>query len=102
MFISSFLIILFNVGDLTRERHSRQKFLHTGSGLVSGLSLRTTQKMSHLYVATTSAVLTYAIVSKDKEQLTQLDSVGCSPGCFTFSDSKQNQHFMIARNDASE
>lgn len=57
--------------------------------------------MSHLYVATLSTVVMYTIVSKDKEQFSQLDTVGCSPGCFAFADSKQGQHFMIARNDAS-
>jgi len=43
----------------------------------------------------------YTIPSKDKEQLVNLDSVGCSPGCYAFADSKQGQHFMIARNDVS-
>ncbi len=89
------------LGDLSRDRHSKQKFLQPGQSSISGLSLRTNQKTSHLYVATTSSVMTYTIISKDKEQLAQLDTVGCSPGCFAFADSKQGQHFMIARNDAS-
>ncbi len=89
-------------GDLSRDRHSKQKFLQPGSSSITGLSLRTAQKISHLYVATTSAVLTYTITSKDKEQLIPLDSVGCSTGCFAFADSKQGQgHFMTARNDVS-
>ena len=89
-------------GDLSRDRHSKQKFLQHGQSSISGLSLRTNQKTSHLYVATTESVLTYTIISKDKEQFTQLDNaVGCSSGCFAFADSKQGQHFMIARNDAS-
>ncbi|XP_045023732.1 vacuolar protein sorting-associated protein 11 homolog isoform X1 [Daphnia magna] len=92
-------IVLYR-GDLSRERHSKQKFLQAGTSLISGLCLRTTQKMSHLYVATLSTVVMYTIVSKDKEQFSQLDTVGCSPGCFAFADSKQGQHFMIARNDA--
>lgn len=69
--------------------------------MISGLALRTTQKVSHLHVASSSAIFTYTILSKDKEQLVQLDSVGCSPGCFASADSKQGQNFMIARNDVS-
>ena len=86
---------------MSRDRHSKQKYLQPGSSAISGLSLQSTQKMSNLYVATSSTVLTYTIISKDKELLVPLDSVGCSTGCFAFADSKQSQQFMIARNDVS-
>ena len=90
---------MVSIGDLSRERHSKQKFIQPGTNTIAGLSLRTIQKISQLFVATSSAVLIYTIVSKDKEVVVPLDSVGCSPGCFVYGDSKQGPNFMIARND---
>lgn len=92
-------VILYR-GDITRERTNKTKLLKDGNAAVTGLAFRTTSKLTHLFVVTTSSLFLYNITVRDKEQKVLLDSMGCSRKCSVFADASQDSHFMIGRNDA--
>lgn len=56
-------------------------------------------KQSHMFVATPDSVFLYNITVKDKEFKSSLDNMGCARKCSVLTESMQDSHFMIGRND---
>lgn len=67
--------------------------------MITGLALKFTGKENYLFVATTNSIYLYNVTVKDKEFKSSLDNMGCSKKCSVFAESKQNNHFMIGRDD---
>ncbi|XP_031570001.1 vacuolar protein sorting-associated protein 11 homolog [Actinia tenebrosa] len=85
-------------GDITRDRHSKQRMIHQDKHPVTGLSYRQTTGSTILFVVTTDTVISYNLSSKDFKEV--LDTHGCSLRCSALSDLSQEQQIIIARNEA--
>lgn len=92
--------IMLYRGDLTRERKNKIKILKDSGVVITGLAIKSTGKQTYLFVATGNSVYLYNITVKDKEFKSSLDNMGCARKCSILAESKQDSHFMIARNDA--
>ena len=84
-------------GDITRDRGTKQKLLLEGSSTlqgsrggssresdnksgISGISFKSSSRISWLYVATTDRIMVFNVSTRDKEIATQLDNIGCPSG----------------------
>ncbi|XP_011503306.1 PREDICTED: vacuolar protein sorting-associated protein 11 homolog [Ceratosolen solmsi marchali] len=92
--------IMLYRGDLTRERKNKIKILKDSNSAITGLAIKSTCKQMYLFVATVNSVYIYNITIKDKEFKSVLDNMGCPRKCSVLAESKQDNHFMIGRNDA--
>ncbi|XP_071958560.1 vacuolar protein sorting-associated protein 11 homolog isoform X2 [Antedon mediterranea] len=86
-------------GDVTVERHSKTKTIHSGGKPVTGLYFRHTQRNTYLFVVTENMVLSYNVTGKDAKKEV-LDQHGCSQRCTVMSDSTQDCQLIIGRHDA--
>ena len=104
-------------GDITRDRGTKQKILLESlqgqqrnniqnssvsktSPSISGLSFKSSSRVSWLYVATTDQILVFNLSAKDKESANQLDNIGCPTGLSVRVDTLSDTHFITGRNDA--
>ncbi|XP_032237087.2 vacuolar protein sorting-associated protein 11 homolog isoform X2 [Nematostella vectensis] len=85
-------------GDITRDRHSKQRLIHQDKHPITGLGYRQTGASTILFVVTQETLLSYNLSSKDHREL--LDTHGCSLNCAVVSDISQEQQFVVARNEA--
>ena len=90
--------VLLVRGELMRERHSKQKIIHSDKNPVTGLAFRHVANQTVLFVATTDTVTAYNLSARDAR--TVLDMHGCSLSCTTLSNHTQDHQFVIGRNDA--
>ncbi len=99
--------VILHRGDVRRERGSRQKVLIDGGGRagaapsekISGMTFRSTNKATLLYVATERSVKCFCL-SDRAETCVTLDNVGCSPGLAIPAENMQDTHFVTGRQDA--
>ncbi|XP_054007633.1 vacuolar protein sorting-associated protein 11 homolog isoform X2 [Hylaeus anthracinus] len=92
--------IMLYRGDLTRERKNWIKVLKDTNLSITGLAIRSTGKQIHLFVATPKSVFLYNVTAKGKEFKFPLDDMGCARKCSVLTESMQDSHFMIGRDDA--
>lgn len=64
-----FRFVIFFLGDVKRERTSKQKLLKDKLGSVTGLAFHCTGKTTILYVATINSIEMYDVTYKDKEKI---------------------------------
>ncbi|KAG1669413.1 Vacuolar protein sorting-associated protein 11 [Nymphon striatum] len=92
-------VILYK-GDVTRDRHSKQKVLNPGSSCINGLSFRCFGRSQTLFVVTLDCVMSYNLAVKDWESKLVLDDQGCRTKCAIMADSKEDNQLVIGRKDA--
>ncbi|XP_068706072.1 vacuolar protein sorting-associated protein 11 homolog isoform X2 [Montipora foliosa] len=85
-------------GDITRDRHTKQRIVHQDKHPVTGLALKQTSDSVILFVVTTEAVLSYNLSAKDRREV--LDAHGCELRCSVMSDASQENQFIVARKEA--
>ncbi|KAK3753540.1 hypothetical protein QZH41_018510 [Actinostola sp. cb2023] len=85
-------------GDVTRDRHSKQRLIHQDRHPITGLSYKQTASSTILFVVTSESVLSYNVSAKDYKEM--LDTQGCAKHCSVLSDSSQEQQIIVARNEA--
>ncbi|KAK2192568.1 hypothetical protein NP493_28g12051 [Ridgeia piscesae] len=91
-------IVLFK-GDVTKERHSKQRVIHEGPHPITGLAFKSQSHSSVLFVSTEHAVMSFTVHTKSKDvTMCVLDSHGCRLRCCT--DSTLESQFVIGRRDA--
>lgn len=90
--------VLLVRGEITRDRHSKQKVIHSDKNPVTGLAFRHVAGQTVLFVATTDTVTSYNLTSRDARSV--LDMHGCALGCTTLSNQTQDYQFVIGRSDA--
>ncbi|KAK7475894.1 hypothetical protein BaRGS_00032862, partial [Batillaria attramentaria] len=90
-------VILFK-GDVTRDRHSKQRAVYENSKPITGLAFRSSAKDVFLFVVTEFSVLSINITSKDTRL--QLEQFGAKRGNVVMSDGSQDNQLVIGRQDA--
>ncbi|CAH3015308.1 unnamed protein product, partial [Porites evermanni] len=90
--------VLVYKGDITRDRHTKQRIVHHDKHAVTGLAFKQTSDSVILFVVTTEAVLSYNTSAKDKREV--LDAHGCELRCSVMSDASQENQFIVARKEA--
>ncbi|XP_064651834.1 vacuolar protein sorting-associated protein 11 homolog [Lineus longissimus] len=92
-------VLLFK-GDVTKDRHSKQRVIHESPRPITGLAFKTSGSQTVLYVATEYSTMSIVISNKDKDVKNVLDQHGCKVGCSVMSDASQDHQFVIGRSDA--
>ena len=92
-------VVLYR-GDVTRDRGHKSKVLFEKGQSVSGLSIRTVETGTYLYIATTDEVFVYNITVRDREIKTVLDRKGCTRGlCVSPQNFNSDTHFVTGQQD---
>ncbi|KAL4227956.1 Vacuolar protein sorting-associated protein 11 [Mactra antiquata] len=93
--------VLVFKGDVKSDRHSKQTVVYSSSKAITGLAFKSVGKSVVLFIATEISILSLTLTAKEKHsQPLQLDDFGCKLGCSVMSDFSQDNHFVIARDDA--
>lgn len=100
--------ILLIRGDITRERHSKQKVLKCSSSAITSMDFRnnsqsqTSHKQIFLFVTSTKEIISYNLTTRDKEERIVLDNFGCDVRCACLkNDPKQSDTlYVVGRKDA--
>lgn len=90
--------VLVYKGDITRDRHTKQRIVHHDKHPVTGLAFKQTSDSVILFVVTTETVLSYNTSAKDRREV--LDAHGCELRCSVMSDASQENQFIVARKEA--
>ncbi|KAK2560039.1 Vacuolar protein sorting-associated protein 11-like protein [Acropora cervicornis] len=90
--------VLVYKGDITRDRHTKQRIVHQDKHPVTGLAFKQTSDGVILFVVTAEAVLSYSLSAKDRREV--LDAHGCELRCSVMSDASQENQFIVARKEA--
>lgn len=90
--------VLVYKGDITRDRHTKQRIVHHDKHPVTGLAFKQTSDSVILFVVTTETVLSYNTSAKDRREV--LDAHGCELRCSIMSDASQENQFIVARKEA--
>ncbi|ELT88573.1 hypothetical protein CAPTEDRAFT_218778 [Capitella teleta] len=92
-------IVLFK-GDVTRERHSKQKVIYEGRQPITGLAFKMSSKNTVLFATTKAEVMSFSILAKEKSRKTALDQHGCPAHCSVLTDITQDNQFVIGSEEA--
>ncbi|XP_065191110.1 vacuolar protein sorting-associated protein 11 homolog [Sycon ciliatum] len=90
--------VLLVRGDITRERHSKTRVIHSDKHPVTGLAFRHVSGQTVLFVATTDTITSYNLTHKDFRNV--LDMHGCHVNCSTLSNHTQDFQFVVGKSDA--
>ncbi|PVD32476.1 hypothetical protein C0Q70_07915 [Pomacea canaliculata] len=90
-------VILYK-GDVTRDRHSKQRVVFENARPITGLSFKSGTKEVFLFVVTETAVVSINVTNKDTRN--QLEQFGASRGNVVMSDNSQDYQLVIGRQDA--
>ncbi|KAI9673731.1 MAG: hypothetical protein M1829_003968 [Trizodia sp. TS-e1964] len=86
-------------GDLINDRGAKQRTIYESEEPITGVEFRDGGRITTLYLATTSRILTLIISGKGQGQPARiLENIGCGVGCMTADKSSGN--IVVARDDA--
>ena len=94
--------IVLHRGDVTKDsRSNKVKVLLEQGNSISGMSIRTTESGTYLYVASSEDVVMFNVSVKDRETRVVLDTVGCVKGlCVSPLSFNSETHFVTGQQDA--
>ncbi|XP_013381879.1 vacuolar protein sorting-associated protein 11 homolog [Lingula anatina] len=92
-------VVLFR-GDVTRDRHSKQRTIHDGPHPITGLSFKSSGRQTILFVVTEHVTMAMNLSAKDKDTKEVLDQHGCKLRCSIMSDMTQDNQLVLGRQDA--
>ncbi|XP_074656340.1 vacuolar protein sorting-associated protein 11 homolog [Tubulanus polymorphus] len=94
-------VVLFK-GDVTKERHSKQRLVHEGQHRITGIAIRMVGNSPIVFLSTehVTMAITVGAKDKDKDKKAILDRHGCAMKCSVQTDVTLDHQFVIGRNDA--
>jgi len=85
-------------GDLVHDRGARQRTVHESEEPITGVEFRDEDRVTTLYIATTSRILKLAISGRQGQAPRVVEELGCAVGCMTLD--KRNGDIVVVRGDA--
>ncbi|ORY85729.1 vacuolar protein sorting protein VPS11, partial [Protomyces lactucae-debilis] len=89
-------------GDLVRDRGAKQRTVYESEEPITGLQFLVSNKITTLYIFTTSKLLTLTTISASGKSVTQvpriMESVGAALGCIAYD--KHKNQIAVVRQDA--
>ncbi|KAH9211933.1 vacuolar protein sorting protein-like protein [Leptodontidium sp. 2 PMI_412] len=85
-------------GDLVHDRGARQRTVHESEEPITGVEFRDEDRITTLYISTTSRILKLAISGRQGQAARAVEELGCAVGCMTLD--KRTGDIVIVRDDA--
>jgi len=86
-------------GDLVHDRGAKQRTVHESEEPITGVEFREENRITTLYVSTTSRILKLVISGRGQGQAARtLEDSGCAVGCMTLD--KKTGDIIVVRDDA--
>ncbi|KAH7346380.1 vacuolar protein sorting protein-like protein [Rhexocercosporidium sp. MPI-PUGE-AT-0058] len=85
-------------GDLVHDRGARQRTVHESEEPITGVEFRDEDRITTLYISTTSRILKLAISGRQGQAARAVEELGCAVGCMTLD--KRTGDIIVARDDA--
>ncbi|CAG0901913.1 unnamed protein product [Darwinula stevensoni] len=92
--------VLLLYGNVTKEKGTKLKVVHTGKSPVTGLHFQKPSRADVLYLVTPTDVWSLQITNKEKPLKVQLESEGGKAGLNCITDARHNHHLLIGRHNA--
>ncbi|KAK0120111.1 hypothetical protein ONS95_011520 [Cadophora gregata] len=85
-------------GDLVHDRGARQRTVHESEEPITGVEFREEDRLTTLYISTTSRILKLAISGRHGQAPRVVEELGCAVGCMTLD--KRTGDIVVVRGDA--
>ncbi|KAH6713954.1 vacuolar protein sorting protein-like protein [Leptodontidium sp. MPI-SDFR-AT-0119] len=85
-------------GDLVHDRGARQRTVHESEEPITGVEFRDEDRITTLYISTTSRILKLAISGRQGQAARAVEELGCAVGCMTLD--KRTGDIVVVRDDA--
>lgn len=85
-------------GDLVHDRGAKQRTVHESEEPITGVEFRDEDRVTTLYISTTSRILKLAITGRQGQAAKTVEELGCGVGCMTHD--KRNGDIVVVRDDA--
>ncbi|KAK2628037.1 hypothetical protein QTJ16_002683 [Diplocarpon rosae] len=85
-------------GDLVHDRGAKQRTVYESEEPITGVVFRDENKVTTLYISTTSRILKLAISGRQGQVARTVEELGCAVGCMALD--KRNQDIVVVRDDA--